>query len=313
MREIFFGPNGSTLNTTTYLKHKFSNFSSFNIDLVNNSLLAKHFESYNYDLIIHAAGQPSHDKAAEIPFLDFSTNAIATLNLLELYRNQNSKTFANFIFMSTNKVYGENPNLLHMKELTERFEFADEHFENGIDEKMGTDQTKHSLFGVSKLSADLLVQEYGRYFDLNTIVLRGGCLTGPNHASVALHGFLSYLIKTVKNKQSYTIIGFSGKQVRDQIHSLDVAQAILQLSTLPLKGEVFNIGGGYKNSASILEIIKILEQNYSIKAKTNYNPVSRSGDHKCYYSNLDKLRNYLNNFELKYSLPGIIEDIFNSV
>lgn len=243
-RKVFFGSDGDTSLNREKLIKETNNFKDYSVDISDEKSVNEIFGKYKFKSVIHCAAQPSHDKAAQIPKLDFYTNAIGTFNLLESFRQNESEGM--FIFLSTNKVYGDNPNKIELIESEYRFDFADEQFKNGINESLSIDQTTHSLFGASKASADLLVQEYGRYFGLNTAVLRGGCLTGPQHASVSLHGFMSFLIKTVMQNNTYEIIGYKGKQVRDQIHSWDVANLIHILMGKSLKGEVLNMGGGKK-------------------------------------------------------------------
>jgi len=233
MREIFFGKKGSTLTNLDRLKNLYSGFINYEIDIRDRKSIYEIVKNINPDLIVHTAAQPSHDKAAEIPILDFEVNALGTLNLLEAARN--SCIDSPFIHMSTNKVYGDNPNKFRLVEMETRWEFGDDYYTKGINETLSIDNTTHSLFGVSKASSDLLVQEYGRYFQMPTCCLRGGCLTGPSHAGVELHGFLNYLIKTNINRNKYTIFGYKGKQVRDNIHSWDVANFIYEFFLTPFK------------------------------------------------------------------------------
>jgi CDP-paratose 2-epimerase len=259
---------------------------------------------------VHTAAQPSHDKAAQIPYDDFETNALGTLNLLEAARQHCPE--APFVFLSTNKVYGDRPNNLEMLELEKRYDFAQAEYQQGINENFNIDQSKHSLFGASKVSADILVQEYGRYFDMPTMCLRGGCLTGPNHSGVELHGFLSYLIKCNITRTPYTIFGYKGKQVRDNIHSSDVANLIECMIEAPRQGEVYNVGGGKENTCSILEAFEAIEALSQTPMLYSYSKQARSGDHICYYSDLSKTKLHFPKWEICKPLGTIFEDIFNS-
>lgn len=306
-RKTYFGPGGDTLQNRENLIKSTKNFIDFSFDIADENAVKELFTKFHFKSVVHCAAQPSHDRAAQIPKLDFYTNAVGTFNLLESFRQFESSGI--FIFLSTNKVYGDNPNKIELEETDLRFDFKDPLYKNGINELLSIDNTTHSLFGASKASADLLVQEYGRYFGLNTAALRGGCLTGPQHASVALHGFLSYLIKSVSNNQEYEIIGYKGKQVRDQIHSSDVANLILNLLEKSIKGEAFNIGGGKHNSLSILEVLEILENHYKLKPKIRFNQKNRIGDHICYYTDLSKIQSYVPEFKLKYGILEIIDEI----
>jgi CDP-paratose 2-epimerase len=259
---------------------------------------------FNPNLIIHCAAQPSHDLAAKIPFVDFDVNAVSTLNLLEAARRYAFKSV--FIFMSTNKVYGDAPNRIKLKELETRWDYDDPRYAKGISESFSIDQSKHSLFGASKVAGDIMVQEYGRYFGMKTATFRGGCLTGSNHSGAELHGFLSYFFKVAQNGNMYTIYGYKGKQVRDQIHSIDVVRAIDAFYKNPKYGEVYNLGGGKKNSVSILECIERVEQLLKQKINYTYSDNNRIGDHICYYSDLTK-------FQTDYpgwSISRPIDDIF---
>jgi CDP-paratose 2-epimerase len=265
-------------------------------------------EDITFDLIIHSAAQPSHDWAAKDPQTDFSVNANGTLNLLELTKNYRPK--ATFIFTSTNKVYGDNPNKLPLIELNTRYEIKpDNQYWNGIDEEMSIDHTTHSLFGVSKTSADLLTQEYSRYFGLKTAVFRGGCLTGPMHSSAELHGFLAYLVKCIVNETPYTIFGYKGKQVRDNIHSKDLIQMFIEFHSNPKNSAVYNAGGGRNNSVSILEAI----EKISIIAKKSpiikVNEENRIGDHQWYVTNNGKFQKDYPNWKISYSLENLIEEM----
>jgi CDP-paratose 2-epimerase len=311
MREYFFGKDASVLKNEKLLKEKYNNYIHFNTDIRNKIELEKIFKEYNTDikLIIHTAAQPSHDWAVKEPFTDFSINAIGTLNLLELTRQYCTKSV--FIYTSTNKVYGDNPNYLPLVELQNRWEIDSKHKYslNGIDETMSIDYTKHSLFGVSKLSADLLCQEYGKYFNMNVGIFRCGCLTGENHQGVQLHGFISYFLKCAINNQKYNIYGYKGKQVRDNIHSFDLITAFWHFYNNPLLGEVFNMGGGRNNSTSILELIEILKNDFNINMNFNYVDIPRIGDHIWYISDFNKFQSIYPNWKLTYNLKDIIKNM----
>ena len=310
MRNYFF--NTSTKNITNELKTRFKNFTHCNIDIRNKDSLKQLFKKHgeNIKCIVHCAAQPSHDWAAKEPHTDFGINAVGTLNLLELTRTFCMK--ASFIFMSTNKVYGDNPNRLDIKELETRYEIADEL--SSIDETMSVDQCKHSIFGASKLAADIMVQEYGQYFGMNTVVFRGGCITGPNHQGAELHGFLSYIVKCIITNQPYKIFGYKGKQVRDNIHSYDLVNAFWNYHKNPKPGAVYNIGGGRNNSLSILETIKLVN-NMINKSWSNYEFIdeARSGDHIWYISDLSKFKNDYPEWDITYSIERIIRDIICSI
>jgi CDP-paratose 2-epimerase len=260
-----------------------------------------------FDVVIHTAAQPSHDRAASIPFDDFETNANGTLHLLEAVRQTNKDCI--FIHMSTNKVYGDKPNTLNLIELDTRYEYADSEYQNGINEYFSIDQSKHSLFGASKVAADIMVQEYGRYFGIPSCVLRGGCLTGENHSGVELHGFLNYLVKCNAQETKYNVFGYKGKQVRDNIHSSDVIQFMDLFIANPRIAEVYNIGGGKDNSCSILEAFKLTEQISGKKMIYEYIDENRIGDHMCYYSDLYKMKEHYPEFGISKDLSYIIENI----
>ena len=309
LREFFFGKEASTHWNTARLSKLYSNnFKALNIDIRDYNNLESVFKDIPFDLIIHAAAQPSHDWAAKDPQTDFSVNANGTLNLLELTKNYRPK--ATFIFTSTNKVYGDNPNKLPLVELNTRYEIKpDNQYWNGIHEEMSIDHTTHSLFGVSKTSADLLTQEYSRYFGLKTAVFRGGCLTGPMHSSAELHGFLAYLVKCIVNETPYTIFGYKGKQVRDNIHSKDLIQMFIEFHNNPTNNAVYNAGGGRNNSVSILEAI----EKISIIAKKTpiikVNEENRIGDHQWYVTNNGKFQKDYPNWKISYSLENLIEEM----
>jgi CDP-paratose 2-epimerase len=309
-RAFFFGANGDTRWNQKRLTESLNNFKHYEIDIRNREKVIKIISEIRPDAIVHTAAQPSHDKAAEIPFEDFDTNAVGTFNLLEATRRFNLNV--PFIHMSTNKVYGDAPNNIKMKELETRYEYDDINYQKGISELFSIDQTKHSLFGASKVSADISVQEYGRYFNMPTVCLRGGCLTGPSHSGVELHGFLSYLIKCNLDNKKYTVFGYKGKQVRDNIHSYDVARFIEEFIKSPRIGEVYNIGGGKDNSCSILEAFQIIEQISGEKMIYEYSDINRIGDHICYYSDLTKMKNHYPNWEITKSLEVIFLEIYNA-
>jgi CDP-paratose 2-epimerase len=306
-RAIFFGPQGDTTWRLNELKKNLSAFTHHSIDIRNRSKLIELVSKLKPDVIVHAAAQPSHDKAASIPFDDFDVNAVGTLNLLESARRFCPDS--PFIHLSTNKVYGDSPNRIKLQELETRWDYDDKEFSNGIPENLSIDQSKHSLFGASKVAADVMVQEYGRYFGMPTCCLRGGCLTGPAHSGVELHGFLSYLVKCNLEKRTYRIYGYKGKQVRDNIHSYDIASFIDCFIQSPKQGEVYNIGGGKKNSCSILEAFKICESISGNKQNFEYIDEHRAGDHICYYSDLRKIFRHYPKFKISYSL----EDTFSQI
>jgi CDP-paratose 2-epimerase len=258
-------------------------------------------------VIVHTAAQPSHDHATAIPFDDFDTNAVGTLNLLQAAREACPQS--PFIHISTNKVYGDRPNTIPLRELPTRWDYADPAFEHGIPETFPIDQSLHSLFGASKVAGDIMVQEYGRYFQMPTCCLRGGCLTGPNHTGVQLHGFLSYLIRCNLEKRPYTIFGYKGKQVRDNIHSADVAEFIFQFAKNPRCGEVYNLGGGKDHSCSILEAFDLVASITGHEQEYSYIDEPRIGDHICYYSDLRKMKSHYPTWTLTHSLTDTIHEI----
>ena len=306
-RQVFFGDKGSTTKRLSQLESKYSNFKNYNIDIRDKNAILQLFSYIKFDVVIHTAAQPSHDRAASIPFDDFETNANGTLHLLEAVRQTNKDCI--FIHMSTNKVYGDKPNTLNIIELETRYEYKDVEYQNGIKEHFSIDQSKHSLFGVSKLASDILVQEYGRYFGIPCCVLRGGCLTGENHSGVELHGFLNYLVKCNVNQTKYNVFGYKGKQVRDNIHSSDVIQFIDLFIANPRISEVYNIGGGKDNSCSILEAFNLTEQITGKKMIYEYIDENRIGDHICYYSDLSKIKEHYPKFKITKDLNYIIKNI----
>ena len=313
MRRYFFGEGGDTSRNINSLQQMSTNFSNFNLDIRDRRSLAELFkQEAPFDLIIHTAAQPSHDWAAKEPFTDFDINAVGTLNLLENFRLYSPQ--AVFIFTSTNKVYGDSPNKVNLVEQETRYEYASEQSmlgvsSSGISEAMTLDNSTHSIFGASKVAADVLAQEYGRYFKLDVGVFRGGCLTGPQHSAVELHGFLTYIVNCAKTGKPYTIFGYKGKQVRDQIHSLDVVQAFEEFRKAPRQGEAYNLGGGKENSASVLEVISILKGEFDLELKYTLSEQNRIGDHICYYSDLTKFKTHYPNWQLTKSIRQIIEEI----
>jgi CDP-paratose 2-epimerase len=309
-RQVFFGENGSTSIRLNQLISKYTNFQNFQIDIRDKNDVLELFSNIKFDVVIHTAAQPSHDKAADIPFADFETNANGTLHLLEAVRQTNKDCI--FIHMSTNKVYGDKPNTIKLKELETRYDYDDIMYMNGIDENFSIDQSKHSLFGASKVAADVLVQEYGRYFGIPSCVLRGGCLTGENHSGVELHGFLNYLVKCNIENKKYNIFGYKGKQVRDNIHSSDVIQFMNLFIENPKVAEVYNIGGGKNNSCSILEVFQLTEQITGNKMIYEYVDDNRIGDHICYYSDLSKMKLHYPEFGITKDLNYIIENIYKN-
>lgn len=312
MRQYFFGEDASTEWNKTRLQdeHK-EKYVHYNVDIRNNEEIEQIFKDHSFELIIHTAAQPSHDWAAKEPLTDFSVNANGTLILLENFKKYSPS--ATFIFTSTNKVYGDNPNKLPLIELDKRFEIDPSHaFVNGIDETMSIDNTKHSLFGASKVAADILVQEYGKYFNLNTGVFRGGCLTGPNHSGTQLHGFLSYLVKCIVTGKEYTIFGYKGKQVRDNIHSFDLVSMFWQYHNNPKQGEVYNVGGARNSNISMLEAIEKIEKITGKKANYKYVDKNREGDHIWYVSDVNKFKNDYPEWDFTYNIDMILEEICKS-
>jgi CDP-paratose 2-epimerase len=306
-RAAFFGPQGDTRWNQTRLQQSVPRFQHHEIDIRDRAGLLDLVARVRPDAIVHAAAQPSHDRAAAIPFDDFDTNAVGTLNLLEAARRACPE--APFIHMSTNKVYGDRPNTIRLKELNTRWDFDDPAFANGIDEQFPIDQSKHSLFGASKVAADVMVQEYGRYFNMPTCCLRGGCLTGPNHAGVEMHGFLSYLAQCNLNGREYTVFGYKGKQVRDNIHSHDVARFMACFIDAPRIAEVYNLGGGRDNTCSVLEAFA-LAAKYSGRAQVyRYVDEPRIGDHICYYSDLRKMKAHYPGWDISISLAQTMREI----
>lgn len=310
MRAEFFGEAGDTRWNQRRMLDTFKEFEHVELDIRDRVQLIETFRRIRPDAIIHTAAQPSHDLAASRPFDDFDVNAVGTLNLLEANRQTNPEV--PFVFMSTNKVYGDAPNEIHLRETETRWDYADPIFFNGIKEDFRIDQSKHSLFGASKLAADIMVQEYGRYFGMPTCCLRGGCLTGPNHSGVELHGFLSYLIKCNVTKTEYRVYGYKGKQVRDNIHSFDVVSFMDEYLRAPRVAEVYNLGGGRENSISIIEAFKKIESISGIAMKYQYLDKNREGDHICYISDLSKMRQHYPNWQITKNIDVIFAEIYDS-
>jgi CDP-paratose 2-epimerase len=309
-RAVFFGPQGDTRWNQRRLESALPGFVHHELDIRDRDGVLRLLAELKPHAIVHTAAQPSHDRAAAIPFDDFDTNAVGTLNLLEATRQACPES--PFVHMSTNKVYGDRPNGIALRELATRWDYADPAYAHGIAEEFPIDQSKHSLFGASKVAGDILVQEYGRYFGMPTCCLRGGCLTGPNHAGVELHGFLSFLTKCNLEGRLYKVFGYKGKQVRDNIHSGDVARFIAAFIAAPRVAEVYNLGGGKQNACSILEAFELV-RGYSGKAQvTEYVEQNRSGDHICYYSDLRRMRQHYPQWDITVSLPEIVRQIVES-
>ena len=307
LRASFFGPAGDTSWNLERLKAKCPRFQHRSIDIRDRQGIENLFKEQRFDAIVPCAAQPSHDKAKEIPHMDFEVNANGTLNLLEATR-QFCKD-APFVQVSTNKVYGDAPNELEFLELEKRYDYADPSLLQGINESMRIDQSTHSLFGASKLAGDVLAQEYARYFDMPVCVFRGGCLTGPSHSGVELHGFLSFLVKAVVTGIPYTIYGYKGKQVRDNIHSNDVIRAFEAFIKNPKPKAVYNLGGGRHNSTSMIEAIEAIEALAGRKLNQKYSDVNRVGDHICYISDLRRFKADYPEWSLQHDLPGIFEEM----
>ena len=307
MRQVFFGAQGDTIWNLNRLKRSTTNFQHVNLDIRDRKALDELFKSNRFELIVHCAAQPSHDKARDIPILDFEVNALGTLNLLAATR-QHCRD-AVFILMSTNKVYGDSPNEIPMKELETRYDYSRPEDYAGVNESCRIDQTLHSLFGASKAAADLVAQEYGRYFGMNTCIFRGGCLTGPSHSGVELHGFLSYLVRVALTRGTYSVFGYKAKQVRDNIHSHDVVRAIEEFAANPRPGEVYNLGGGRANSVSMLEAIAKIAEMTGKTLDWKYVEEARKGDHICYISDLRKFQSHYPNWKITRNLDTIFQEI----
>lgn len=310
MRADFFGVNGDTRWNQKRLSESFKNFEHVELDIRDRQGVVDFWGKVQPYAIVHTAAQPSHDLAASRPYDDFDVNAVGTLNLLEATRQKAPEAI--FVHLSTNKVYGDAPNNLNLKELDTRWDYADEEYYNGIKESFSIDQSKHSIFGASKVAADVMVQEYGRYFDIPTACLRGGCLTGPNHSGVELHGFLSYLIRCNLEERQYTIFGYKGKQVRDNIHSFDVMSFVQAFIDAPRVAEVYNIGGGRDNSISILEAFKLIESISGKEMKYVYDETNRKGDHMCYISDLSKMKAHYPSWDITKDLKTTFQEIHDS-
>lgn len=315
MRKYFFGPEASTAWNWDRLKEDVPTYQHYDADIRDSVTMGKIFRTYGTDirLIIHCAAQPSHDWAAKEPFTDFTVNANGTLVLLEMTRQFCPE--AVFIFTSTNKVYGDTPNFLPLQELEKRWELDPSHpyYEHGIDESMSIDYTQHSLFGASKVAADVLVQEYARYFSMKTACFRGGCLTGPAHSGTALHGFLSYLIKCAVTETPYTVFGYQGKQVRDNIHSFDLTNMFWHFYQNPRLGEVYNAGGSRHSNCSMLEAIDHCEEITGKKLNWLYSDVNRRGDHIWWISDVRKFKSHYPQWDYRYNLKDILVDIFEGI
>ena len=310
MRKFFFGAEASTDWNRQRLEAEHKNYQHFDVDIRDYSKIKAIFDRFgkNIALVIHTAAQPSHDWAASDPFSDFSVNANGTLNLLQATREVCPDS--PFIFTSTNKVYGDLPNSLPLIELEKRWEIDPTHrYHVGIAEDMSIDNSKHSLFGASKVAADVLVQEYGRYFDMKTVSFRGGCLTGPGHSGTQLHGFLAYLMKCAVTGKPYSIFGYKGKQVRDNIHSSDLIAAFYEFYQAPGSGEIYNIGGGRESNCSMLEAIEFCQKIAGKELNYAYKDDNRSGDHIWYISDLAKFKQAYPNWSIKYDVPQILTEI----
>src|SRR5436190_14921337 len=299
-RAVFLGPAADTRWNQDRLRQTIAGFQHHGLDVRDRSAVTNAVRTIRPDLIVHAAAQPSHDRSAAFPVDDFETNAIGTLNLLEAARAWCPES--PFVLMSTNKVYGDLPNSIARRQLATRWEYSDPAFDHGIPETLSIDQSTHSPFGASKLAADVLVQEYGRYFGMPTCCLRAGCVTGPNHAGVELHGFLSYLVRCNLEGREYRIFGYKGKQVRDNIHARDVASFVHAFSERPRVGEVYNIGGGKANSCSIIEAFDLVRSITGQPERTTYIAEPRRGDHICYFSDLRTMKSHYPEWDVSTSL-----------
>lgn len=306
MRADFFGPGGDTRPSLERLRVATRRFTHHELDIRDRGAIGKLFEQVRPDAIVHTAAQPAHDLATSRPFDDFEINSVGTLNLLEATRRFCG--VSPFVFLSTNKVYGDRPNSLPLRELGTRWDYAYEHQRVGIDEDMAIDATMHSLFGVSKAAADLLVQEYGRYFGMPTVCFRAGCLTGPQHAGVPLHGFLAYLARAARDGLRYTVFGHKAKQVRDNLHAADVCRAALAFIERPRVAAVYNLGGGRENSISMLEAIARFEEIYGRTLDWEYDDAARVGDHICYISNIGRFRADYPEWDVRVPLDSIFDE-----
>ncbi len=306
-RATFFGPEGDTRWRQERLEEDLKSFTHHEMDIRERAGILGLLKEVRPDAIAHTAAQPSHDLAARIPFDDFDTNAVGTLNILEAARRAVKE--CPFVLLSTNKVYGDSPNRIRLRELESRWEYDDPAYQNGIPETLTIDCSKHSLFGASKVAADVMTQEYGRYFNMRTCCLRAGCVTGPSHSGVELHGFLSYLVRCNLDQRTYKIYGYKGKQVRDNIHSLDVARFIHAFIELPRCGETYNIGGGKANSCSVLEAFERVSALTGKQMLCEYVDSNRIGDHICYYSDLRKMKAHYPDWDISVSLDQIFEEL----
>jgi CDP-paratose 2-epimerase len=313
MRAEFFGPDATTRRVTESLSDRYREFHALDVDIRDSEridrIAAQH--AARLAIVVHAAAQPSHDWAASDPQTDFSVNANGTLNLLEAVRQHAPD--ATFVYLSTNKVYGDLPNELPLVELESRLELSDDHpWSKGIDTSMSIDRSTHSLFGVSKAAGDLLVQEYGRYFGMPTVCFRGGCLTGPNHAGARLHGFLSYLMRCTMTGEPYTVYGYGGKQVRDNLHSADLVAAFAEFHAAPRDAAVYNIGGGRESNCSMLEAIEQCEEIAGRPLDWELSDEARTGDHRWWISDLDEFRQDYPNWTMSYDVPAILREIHDA-
>jgi CDP-paratose 2-epimerase len=313
MRKYFFGEAGSVAWNQRHLQRKYKNYTHYSVDIRNENKINSIFKKYAsaLTLIIHSAAQPSHDWAARDPKVDFEVNAAGTLVLLEALRKHSPRAI--FIFVSTNKVYGDRPNSLPFIELEKRYDLPEGHqYYQGIDESMSIDNCLHSVFGASKTAADIMTQEYGKYFGLKTGIFRAGCLTGPLHSGVQLHGFLSYLVKCSLTGSKYTIYGYKGKQVRDNIHSYDLVNAFYHFFKDPRPGEVYNIGGGRFANVSILEAIELSEKISGRKFNYTYDDRNRLGDHIWWISNVSKFKSHYPGWDYKYGIEDTLKEIYEA-
>jgi CDP-paratose 2-epimerase len=310
-RADFFGPRGDTTWNRQRLEATLDRYTHVEADIRDREAIDRLIARGGHDLVIHAAAQPSHDLAASRPFDDFDTNAVGTLNLLEACRRHRPEVV--FITVSTNKVYGDNPNRLPLVELETRYDYADPADAEGIDETMSIEGCLHSLFGASKVAADVLTQEYGRYFGMKTGAFRGGCLTGPHHSGVELHGFLSYLVAQAVTGGPYTIFGYKGKQVRDQLHSADVVSAFWAFAQDPRPGEVYNLGGGKANAASLLELVEMVAERSGTRPALTWDDTNRVGDHICYYTDMGKFREHFPGWRQEWALDAIVDEMVGAV
>ena len=309
LRREFFGAEGDTLWNLRRLQRVVPSFTHHDLDIRDREGLMAFFRRHRFDLVVHCAAQPSHDRAGTIPLVDFDVNATGTINVLEATRRHSPE--AVFVHMSTNKVYGDAPNELPLVELPTRWDYGPEHW-NGIGENMRIDTSMHSLFGASKLAADIVAQEYGRYYGMKTGIFRGECLTGPSHSGVQLHGFLSYLMRAAVHDEEYVVFGYHGKQVRDQLHSADVVAAFDAFAANPRPGEVYNLGGGRQNSVSVLECLSLLEARLNRRVRWRYDPAARRGDHICYISNLEKLTSHYPEWTVTRTLDAILDELIEA-